>query len=268
VGSLRRAGEFVADVGFALLFPKPGVALPSLWEAASDRPLSDLAREWGPDVERVWGWKDELPRRGLAWYGRFLRGHPSFLAPDLLADLYPRAGRPEDFEGWPLSADARRVATVLLLSGPLPSSVVRRAAGLGGRRGGPRFSSAVRELGRALVVTHFGTDREDSGWPSAVLELTARAFRVPSPGAPEDRDLRAARRFLGTMVVGRPSELALAFGWSGPRAREALDRLVEAGQAVRSGRAYRAVDGAGRHGGRRDAPGPDGRRSRRLRDRG
>jgi hypothetical protein len=40
--------------------------------AATDRTISHLGEEWGPDAEREWGWKDELPLRRLAWYGRFL----------------------------------------------------------------------------------------------------------------------------------------------------------------------------------------------------
>src|SRR6266540_3814451 len=97
VRSIERAAAFVDDVGFALLFPSRGVELPSLLEATSDRTIGQLGVDWGPDTERVWWWKDELPRRGLAWYGRFLRGRPSLLSRELLADLYPRAGRAGDF---------------------------------------------------------------------------------------------------------------------------------------------------------------------------
>ena len=158
VGSLERAAAFIDDVGVALLFPKAGIALPSLWEVASDRPVYDLGREWGPDAERVWGWKDELPRRGLAWYGRFLRGRQSFLSQALLADLYPRSGRPEDYDESPLSEDARRIARILLMSGPQSSAALREALDVEGSRGGERFSRALSELGRELVVTNFGVE--------------------------------------------------------------------------------------------------------------
>ena len=238
VGSLARAAAFVEDVGFALLFPKPGVELPSLWDAASDRPIRSLGEEWGPDAERVWGWKDELPRRGLAWYGRFLRGRPSFLAPDLLADLYPRSGRPEDFDEEPLSPEARRIARILLRSGPQPTSALREALDALGRRGGERFEAALTELGRRLVVTHFGVEDEGAGWPSAVLELTARAFPIPRRRDPERARLRAALRFLDTMVLARPADLAHAFGWTARDARAAFDDLVRRAMAARAGTAY------------------------------
>lgn len=239
IGSLARAAAFVEDVGFALLFPKSGVALPSLWEAASDRPIHDLGREWGPDAERIWGWKDELPQRGLAWYGRFLRGRPSFLASDLLADLYPRSGRPDDFDEKELSSDARRIARILLRSGPQPTSALREALDAEGQRGGERFDRAMSELGRALVITHYGVEDEGAGWPSAVLELTARAFRIPHRRDSERKRSRAAERFLGTTLVARPIELANAFGWNAREARDSLDGLVGRSRAARDGNAYR-----------------------------
>lgn len=241
IGSLGRAAAFVEDVGFALLFPTSGVELPSLWEAASDRPIRSLSEEWGPDAERVWGWKDELPRRGLAWYGRFLRGRPSFLAPDLLADLYPRSGRPDDFEEDALSPEAHRIARILLRSGPQPTSALREALDVEGRRGGERFTAALTELGRRLVVTHLGVEEEGAGWPSAVLELTARAFRIPRRRDPERAALRAAARFVDTMLAARPADLAHAFGWTAKDARAALDGLVGRGGAEASAGSYRAV---------------------------
>jgi hypothetical protein len=243
IRSIGRAGAFVADVGFALLFPTPGLALPSLYEAASEQPVPLAEMAWGPDAQRVWDWKDQLPRKGLAWSGRLLRGgRASFLAPDLLADCYPRAGEPDDFGQASLGEEACRIAETLLASGPLPTAVLRQAVGLQGRRGGARFSAAVVELGRALVCTSFGTEQVGSGWPSVVLELTARTFdlggRDPDEAA---RRRRVARRFLDTMLVASDRELASAFGWPPVAARAALDELVDGGEAVLEAGAYRPV---------------------------
>src|SRR4029450_6237150 len=216
IRSISRAEAFVADVGFALLFPATGVALPSLYEAATEQPMAFSEMAWGPDEQRVWGWKDELPRKGLAWSGRLLDGgRASFLAPDLLADCYPRAGEPDDFHQAPLGAEARQVAEILLASGPLPTAGLRQAVGLQGRRGSARFSAAVVELGRALVCTGFGTEQVGSGWPSVVLELTVRAFdlggRDPDEAA---RRRRVGRRFLDTLLGGSGPPLATALGRS------------------------------------------------------
>lgn len=239
IGSIERAAAYVDDLGFALLFPKRGITLPSLWDAACARPLRgpDGGWEWGPDAERLWGWKDELPRRKLAWYGPFVRGRPSFLSRQMLTWLYPRSGKPDDFADAGLSKPASRIATVLLRSGPLPKPILKRAVGLEGRKAGADFDKAVNELGRALVVTHFGVEESEAGWPAAILELTARAFRVG-----RGRDLaRAAERYLDVMIEARPPELAKAFGWTTGDAREALDGLVASGKAQRDGSGYRAV---------------------------
>jgi hypothetical protein len=241
VASIERAGAFVEDVGFALLFPNKGVVLPTLYEVASDQPLSGLDGDWGPDADRVWGWKDELPRRGLAWYGRFLRGRPSFLAPSLLVDLYPWSGRPDDFEDAGLSPAAHRVARILLRSGPQSTAALREALDVEGRRASEAFNKTMGELARALVVTHFGLEEEGAGWPTPILELTARAFEIPRRRNVTAPRLRAARRFLDTMLVVRAQELGNAFGWGADGARDALEELVARGEAARPGPGYRSL---------------------------
>jgi hypothetical protein len=247
VRSIERAAAFVEDVGFALLFPARGVDLPSLYNAATERLTGTFWEvEWGPDAERVWGWKDELPLRGRAWYGKLLTGRASLLAPGLLADLYPRSGRPDDFTEAPLSDDARRIAEVLLLSGPTSTAALRETLSMEGRKGQARFSSAVSELGRHLVVTNFGVEARDAGWPAAVLELTTRAFPVPGKGPTAKRRLAAAATFVGTMLAARPQELGRAFGWPADEARRCLDRLAVRGEAVTDGPAFRPAPGPGR----------------------
>ena len=230
VASLEEAAGFVGDVGFALLFPAAGVELPSLFEAASRRELANLGSEWGPDAERVWGWKDELPLRGLAWYGRFLRGRPSFLSPDLFRDLYPGSGQPEGVLDLPLSCEARTIAEILLTEGSTSTAELRDFLAGDSRQARRRFDGALRELGRNLLVTHFGTEESGSGWPAAVLELSVRVFPVPGRRPrPEARRLSAAARFVETMGSARPLELARAFNWP---LREAADAM-DAGRAGR-----------------------------------
>jgi hypothetical protein len=233
----RRAARFVEDVAFALLFPARGVALPSLWEVSSDPDRPDDG--WGEDMARMWGWKDELPAQGLAWYGRFLRGRPTLLSPELLSLLYPRDGDPGDFRAADLGPDARRIADIILASGPTPTAILRPAAGMEGKRGGARFDRALTELGRALVVTHHGVEETGTGWPSAVIELTSRAFAVPRPADAAERRRRAAARFLDTMVAATPKELSAAFGWAPAQVRADLDALVHRGVAEGSGDRYR-----------------------------
>ena len=241
IARIDRAARFIDDVGFALLFPKAGVELPSLWQATTDRTLSEGEGDWGPDMDRVWRWKDELPRRGLAWYGEFVRGRKSFLSPVLLAELYPRVGRPDDFEEATLSHDAHRIARILLLDGPQSTAVLREALAVEGSRGAERFGRAVGELARVFVVTNFGTKDEGHSWPSAVLELTTRVFTIPKKRDVHACRLNAARTFLDTMLVAQPYHLGNAFHAGATAAREMFEELVALGEAERDGPSYRLV---------------------------
>ena len=240
IASPERAAAFIEDVGFALLFPNKGVALPTLFEVVTDQPIEDLGWDWGPDAERVWSWKDEMPLRGLAWYGKFLRGRPSFLSPDLLRDLYSRAGRADDFEEASLSPGAYRIARILLRSGPQSTAALREALDVEGKKAGDAFNKCLIELGRALVITHHGVEDEGAGWPTPVLELTARAFAIPRRRDPEAGRRRAARRFVDTMLVVRAHEMGNAFGWGANAARAALEELVSRDEVARDGPGYRS----------------------------
>ena len=46
IGSVERAGKFIDDVGFALLFPAPKPIGPSLWEAVADAVVAEVEAEW------------------------------------------------------------------------------------------------------------------------------------------------------------------------------------------------------------------------------
>ena len=222
IGSIERAAQFVEDVGFAMLFPSPRLASPSLWEAVAGEDAEPFAAGMGASEQKVWAWKDELPRRGLAWYGSFLANRGTLLSPELLAALYQGEGTADDHESLPLSATAHEVAQALA-GEPLTSTMLR---GLIGDRA--RYQRAVAELQRQLLVTTAGVRESRHGWPSALLTLTCHRFAV---GGGQD-PAQAATRFLDTLLEATPGELARAFGWPVPQARRHLDELVSAGRAV------------------------------------
>jgi len=225
-----RAAAFVDDVGFALLFPTATVVVPSLWEAVAGDAAVPFASGMGENEQRVWTWKDELPRRGYAWYGAFVGKRGSFLSPVLLAALYPGQGKIDDHEALTLSAVAHEIAGALA-GRALPSDVLRVLVG-----DRSRYQRAVVELQRNLLITTAGVQENRTGWPSALLELTCRRFDV---GARGDRDI-AVRRFLQTMLQASPPELGRAFGWPVAQARAQLDTLVKAGFATSTGDRYLA----------------------------
>jgi hypothetical protein len=243
IGSIERAAAFIDDVGFAVLFPKKGLDLPNLWDTVSNREVGEVFEDgWDDDSERLWGWKDELPLRRLAWYGEFVHKRKSFLSPGLLGDLYPREGVPDDYKGMTLEDDSRRVADVLHSSGPLPAPVIREATSMDGRADGPRFNRALAVLGRALVITHYGVEDQGAGWPSAVYELTARAFHVSPKKDVLRAHRRAAGRYLETMILAEPAGLARAFNWPLADARARLDELCDEKRARKLGNRYRSVE--------------------------
>ncbi len=230
VRSLDRAASFVADVGFALLFPSERVLVPSLWEAVAAEDTEPFATGMDTDEQRVWTWKDELPRRRLAWYGNYVAGRSSFLSPTLLGHLYAGAGLPDDHLGLDLSPTAHEIADALA-AGPLTSAGLR--ALVGDRN---RYQRAAAELQRALLVTNAGVEEKASGWPSSVLDLTCRRFQV---GGTTDH-AAAAAIFVDVVLDTSAAELARAFRWPIAYTREILARLEETGLALRTDKRYRS----------------------------
>lgn len=229
VRSIERAAAFVDDVGFALLFPTPRAVVPSLWEAVAGEDAEPFGSGMGKNEQRVWTWKDELPRRGLAWYGAYLGGRGSFLSPELLSALYPAAGHPSDHQSLELSPAAHEIAKAIA-DEPLPSATLR--ALIGDRS---RYQRAITELQRSLLVTTAGVHESGSGWPAALVALTCEQFEV---GGGTDHAL-ASRRFLETVLETTPGELGRAFRWPVAQARARLEELAEDGGATYDGARYR-----------------------------
>ncbi len=182
VRTFAQAAAWIDRTGVALLFPGPG--FPSLSEAMGRKRMV-----WDAITEMMWGWKDELPRRRKAWFGKFIRGKGTLIAPRLLTAVSEAVGTPWDADAAEflyargrLSAEAHRVAKVLGKEGPQPTLALRYAAGFDTPSRNVRFKRAVVELGRSLLVTHFGVEKEEgAAWPSTVYELTPRAFPRLSP---------------------------------------------------------------------------------------
>jgi hypothetical protein len=228
VKSIERAASFVDDVGFALLFPAPRLLAPSLWEAVTGEDAEPFESGMESDEQRVWTWKDELPRRGMAWYGAFIAGRGSFLSPALLAALYPGEGTVDDHESLPLSPAAHEIARALA-DEPLPSALLRNL--IGDRN---RYQRGIAELQGQLLATTAGVQESRAGWPAALLELTCRRFDVGGRHSPDV----AAACFVDTMLEARPADLARAFRWPLVTARAQLDELVETARATSDGSAY------------------------------
>jgi hypothetical protein len=230
VGSVGRAGSFVDDVGFALLFPTPRALVPSLWEAVAGEDVEPFATGMDANEQKVWTWKDDLPRRRLAWYGTFVSGRGSFVSPSLLRLLYPGTGDLDDHDALDLSPTAHEIAEALSPE-PLPSATLRKI--IGDRS---RYQRGIVELQRQLIVTSAGVQEQSSGWPSGVLDLTCRRFDVGGGADP----VSAAGVFVGTVLETTSADLARAFRWPVTEARAHLDTLAAADRAIAEGDRYLA----------------------------
>lgn len=195
--------------------PKPDYVLPSLWEAVAGRTDVEWAvrREdeqfvsFTPEMEKVWTWKDELPRLRLACIGLHVVRTTSLVAPGLVPAVYAltgRSGRPEDFRDEGLDPLELELAEAGL---ELGRPTTRRELRLIVNREKRDVDRAVNALQRKLVFTNAGRDREGSGWSSTLHDLFARRWRAKLRRLP-DRD--AALRTLARSIVGAAGDVSSA----------------------------------------------------------
>jgi hypothetical protein len=226
---------FLNDVGLCLLFSAKDIELPSLWGAlcGEDRPLPNHhdSRELG----LAWNWKDELPVAGKVLYGKFLRKRPVFVSLDLAPHFYalsPNYGDPaedylQDYLDGRLTVEAKQVYDVLLDQGALPTSRLRREAGLGGKSNAGRFDRALAELQMDYRITKVAISDANRWGYCYVYDLLPRHFPevIKAAEAISGRQARETilLRYLRTVVAATPREVRNLFGWQ----PSDVDRLTE-----------------------------------------
>jgi hypothetical protein len=233
VATLADAVKFIDAVGFCMLFSVANVPLPSLYGAATGRGPND-AFIFDEHFEKIWRWKDELPRRRRAHYAKYFRGKgtlisrrqlPNFLAMREAAaapgdhELFYREGRIHD--------DARRIWQSLEEHGPTATLELRHACKMEATAGNVRFKRAILDLQRLLVVSHFGAEQETGAWASGKYELTSRAFPEETAAAFEIEPAAArtelAAQFANLTPGAQATQVARLFGWTRAQAEAALE---------------------------------------------
>ncbi len=238
IRTIAQAARYIDRVGFCLLFPSKKLPLPSLIEASKGRALRNYkpCADWSGDFVRLWRWKDELPRKRLAYYGKYFRGRGVFLSLEFLAYFYCLEGNParlgagDAFERLyregKITADAHAVCAALAKRGPQATLELRYGLGWESKRGNRRFKRALLELQQRLLIVHWGTKAETRAWESAVYQLTARAFpkavRAAAKLSPEEARHRVAAQYRKLVPSTTPKEVTRLFGWSRAEAEEAL----------------------------------------------
>jgi len=224
VETLAEARKFIDATGFCMLFPVKNVPLPSLyWMVTRRGPDDDFV--FDKYFERIWHWKDELPRRRRACYAKCFRRRGTLISlqqlPYFLA-MRETAVAPGDharfYADGRIRDDARVIWKALEEHGPLATLELRHLCHMERKAGNVRFKRAMLDLQSLLVVVHFGTERETGAWASGKFELTCRAFPQQTSAAkniaPEIARAKLAAKYLEWHPAAPPVQLSRLFGWS------------------------------------------------------
>jgi hypothetical protein len=241
--SSQQAIEFINQAGFCFLFPSKTVEMPTLWEAicGETRPLP-VAHD---DVELgyAWNWKDELPSRGLVYYGKLVYKKPTLISLDLLPHFYALSDNYGDIEDYlleyqdgKLSEEAKRVYEALLQHGALPTSHLRRRAGLDGKGNAPRFDRAIRELQLGLKIVKTGISDANAWGYCYVYDVILRHWPDLAGRAGAISSQEAMRVLLLTHLsnvgVTTLADVVRLFGWDLPRLTALCDQWADMGELL------------------------------------
>lgn len=238
----EEALDFLNDVGLCLLFSAKEIELPSLWGAlcGADTPLPEHHDD--RELGLAWNWKDTLPVAGKVLYGKFLRKKPVFVSLDLAPYLYalsPNYGDPTqdyllDYADGRLSVEAKQVYDVLLEQGAVPTSRLRREAGLGGKGNATRFDRALAELQMDLRIAKVAISDSNRWGYCYVYDLLHRHFPSVVEAAKEitGRQAREALllRYLRTVVAATPQQVSGLFDWELREVQHVAERLAAEGR--------------------------------------
>lgn len=249
-----QALEFLNDVGLCLLFSGQGLELPSLWGAlcGEDRPVPQHHRD--RNLGLAWSWKDTLPIQGKVLYGKFLRKKPVFVSLALASYFYalsPNYGDPaedymQDYLDGHLSVEAKQVYEVLLEQGALPTSRLRREAGLGGKSSASRFDRALAELQMQFRITKVAISDANRWGYCYVYDLLHRHFPHVVEAAREITGAQAREtillHYLRTVVAATPADVARLFAWQ-PRDVDKLAARLAAEGRLHAGATIEGLEG-------------------------
>jgi hypothetical protein len=231
-GRIRTAADavrFIEAVGFCVLFPLKNVPLPSLYFAVAKRQPTG----WGKYSQLIWKWKDELPKKRRAFYGKYFKGRGSFLSLKFLPYFLALHGTAvaageagEFYKAGRIGPDALELWQVLAKHGPLATLELRHASKMETQTGNKRFKKAMLELQGVLIVTHSGAEQETDAWASNRFDLVARRFPEQAAQARQisvdDARTAIAVKYRTLYPSASPAQIARLFAWTKAQAVTAL----------------------------------------------
>jgi hypothetical protein len=232
VETVTQAEEFIERVGFAACLTDARQPGPSLYVAVCGRRDATMPRNVQKDPESFHTWilKDEVMRRGRAYYAKLSRGKAMFLARRMIPYFRALWGVPRREEKKRLGESALRLLRVLRKEWEMGTADLRLESGITDRK---RFTQALDELQTAMIVVPNEVvyqPRFSYLWGLAEERFAEElATKVDRPTAL----LEIARCFLAGAGMTVPGELARVTGLTRPEAGLGNKALVEEGYAVK-----------------------------------
>lgn len=235
------AVKFVNSVGVALLFPGENVALPDLWSAINGYRREIPKHHHDSALGKTWNWKDEIPTRKEAWYGKLIRGKPAFISLEILPAIYalsPNYGELDDYlEAYAdgiLSKEAKEIYEALLQNGPMPTSDLRKAVGMkGGGDNARRFERAIAELQMGLKIVKSGISDSNRWKYCYVYDLLLRWMPTVGEQARAFTGRSAMRhlvtRYLETSIAAPVALFPRLFGWDASLTERIITEMLTDG---------------------------------------
>jgi len=235
VAGPQRAAQFLEQSGLASLFAYRQLNLPCLWVAVCGRrdPVFPHHSHHDPEVALAWNLKDQLPQAGAVFYGKLLRGKPTFVAWSLFPAIHrlfgPRTDHRTAFRAGLLSPAAKAILDALHRQRPQETLALKLATNLARPTQRRIFDAAIAELQQTLHICMVEVRYDPFTY---VWDLVARrhAARLRGSRALGEKEAAVAvlRRYLGAVVAATPNDVAMVVGGRA-RAERALATLADEG---------------------------------------
>jgi len=225
------AERFIERVGFSACMTDSRRPGPSLYVAVCGRRDAVMPRnvQKDPESSHTWMLKDEVIRRGRAYYGKLPRGKATFLAPRVIPHFNALFGVRRRDEKNRFSRPALAILRVLRKEWEMGTADLRAEAGVADRKA---FTLALDELQAAMIVVPTDVIYE----PKFTYLWGLAEERFPEQLSHKINRLTAlrevARCFLDGAGLTVPGELARVTGLSRPDAGLGNRALVKEGYAV------------------------------------
>jgi hypothetical protein len=235
IGSERAALAFINETGFCAAFTA-GLGVPCLREAivGSREPELPEHIQHDPAIMMTWRLKDVLPARREVYYGKVIRGRPSFIALELLPAFLRIRVAPgtylAHYRDGALSHCAKLVMDILTRRGPTPTMALKLATNHSEPKRRAEFDRAMKELQEKFLVLKV-EERYDPFtyvWDTVAHQWTGamREARSLTPLAATEIILR---RYFGVAAYGSDRAVTRILGLDPQLATRAAQRLERSG---------------------------------------